>query len=688
MNTQQSVVTEGRTVEDAVRAALDLLQAAEHEVEVHVEAHPRGGVLGLGRRKARVRVHRVAASPSEDALEEALAEQAALAEQVAADDVPVHEEPSGPIATVSVQGGEVRVNAPEDRPGDPIIRPGEHARVWINDQLATGPQAVTEQDVIRVAPVETAPETIIMVQISEDQFTASISVSLHPGIRYRLIDLPPSPNVTVRAERDEVLPPTIPTVADLESALAERGVVFGISTEALTQIVQQLEQDAMRAQQPVPVAFGVPTKPTVDERIELLFDPSDRVRTELEDHQADLLGLYKLSSVSAGAELGVKHPGTKGTPGRTVTGQEVPVNEPRPTPIKVGDGVAWDDDGKTLIATRGGRPTMARNVISIHSQHTVRGDVDPSTGHIEFDGDVVIGGNVSDSMRVISKGAVSVGNSVSTAVVEADESVTVGRGIVKSKVVAGARYAQLFRPMAFLQPLAQDLRHLVQAITQVTLDPRSGTGDFQRVTVGSLVRRLLDGKFSDVERRIRELRELIQNAGEDRPDNELIDFVDALHKGLVGLGPHSLKDLSDLAHLQERTAAYVDEFNELQTAAFDVTTGFIDNSEVMAGGQIVCRSGGTSYSRLWAGTGVVMDSGVFRGTSITVNNGNVTVKEAGSRTATPAHIEIVHNGEFRARIVHPGVVVTISNQRHTFRHQELNVRVRLVDGELHVRTGA
>ena len=79
-----------------------------------------------------------------------------------------------------------------------------------------------------------------------------------------------------------------------------------------------------------------------------------------------------------------------------------------------------------------------------------------------------------------------------------------------------------------------------------------------------------------------------------------------------------------------------------------------------------------------------MQSGAFRGNTITVNKGDVVLKEAGSRSATPAHIEILTEGTFRAEVVHAGVVVVIGGLRHPFRMEERGVRVRVVDGELQV----
>src|SRR5690606_22696959 len=150
--------------------------------------------------------------------------------------------------------------------------------------------------------------------------------------------------------------------------------------EALENVVRTVAENPAAAKEPQPVAFGIPAVPTEDERVELFFDPAVRVRAEIDEERADLLGLFTLSSVAEGDVLAVVHPGRKGTPGGTVTGRDGQVTERRPARLKVGAGAEWLGDGRTVAATRGGRPTYIRNTIAVHPEHRVAGDGDPATG--------------------------------------------------------------------------------------------------------------------------------------------------------------------------------------------------------------------------------------------------------------------------------------------------------------------
>lgn len=124
-----------------------------------------------------------------------------------------------------------------------------------------------------------------------------------------------------------------------------------------------------------------------------------------------------------------------------------------------------------------------------------------------------------------------------------------------------------------------------------------------------------------------------------------------------------------------------------QGDACDVITRHVHNSEVRASGNIVVQGGGCFYSRLWAGRGVAMQTGAFRGELATVHEGEVALSEVGSRLGAEVHIYITTDGVFRAQKVHPGVKVTIDNRTFAFQTEAQDVQVRLVDGELRVDRG-
>ncbi len=110
-----------------------------------------------------------------------------------------------------------------------------------------------------------------------------------------------------------------------------------------------------------------------------------------------------------------------------------------------------------------------------------------------------------------------------------------------------------------------------------------------------------------------------------------MQLVNGLHGLLAGLSPLSIKSLDQITELQRQLANVIREFDDQPKELFDVSAGFVHNSDVLAAGRIIVHSGGCAYSRLWSGTGVKIESGVFRGSTLTVHAGNVVIKEVGSR---------------------------------------------------------
>ena len=90
---------------------------------------------------------------------------------------------------------------------------------------------------------------------------------------------------------------------------------------------------------------------------------------------------------------------------------------PREVVLSAGEGAILTKDGKRVVATRSGRPTMSRRrnkfKVSVVNELVHAGDVDLSSGNIGFKGDVLILGNVTENMLVESKQDIKINGLVS-----------------------------------------------------------------------------------------------------------------------------------------------------------------------------------------------------------------------------------------------------------------------------------
>ncbi|MCR4317177.1 MAG: FapA family protein [Planctomycetes bacterium] len=147
------------------------------------------------------------------------------------------------------------------------------------------------------------------------------------------------------------------------------------------------------------------------------------------DGRANYYEKSGLKPVAEKEKLGVIIDPTKGVPGKDVAGQELPAKDGVVCEIKAGDGVRILDDGKTIVAEKGGRLEKFGATLDISDVFRVDGDVDFSSGNIDFTGIVSIKGNVRDLFHVKAGKLIEVGGFVEGARLESGCDIRVQGGI-------------------------------------------------------------------------------------------------------------------------------------------------------------------------------------------------------------------------------------------------------------------
>ena len=80
--------------------------------------------------------------------------------------------------------------------------------------------------------------------------------------------------------------------------------------------------------------------------------------------------------------------------------------------FQVGNNIAISEDKLSLIANINGCLFIKSGVLHVDDVYQIRGDVDFHTGNIDFNGDVIIGGDVKSGFKIISKGNIYVNGTV------------------------------------------------------------------------------------------------------------------------------------------------------------------------------------------------------------------------------------------------------------------------------------
>lgn len=146
--------------------------------------------------------------------------------------------------------------------------------------------------------------------------------------------------------------------------------------------------------------------------------------------QVDYTALNLVQNVEEGEAICRIIPSLNGTPGTTVMGGVIPAKDGKPAAVPKGRNTELSEDGSKLVATRSGHVEYSNRTFQVKPVLEIGGDVDFSTGSINFLGDVHIQGDVTSGFSVRAMGNIMVDGLVEAATVEAGGDLVVAKGVV------------------------------------------------------------------------------------------------------------------------------------------------------------------------------------------------------------------------------------------------------------------
>lgn len=244
------------------------------------------------------------------------------------------------------------------------------------------------------------------------------------------------------------------TVQQLQDILQNHGVVFGIDYPHLQQIAADPKSYTYAR---TVIASGTKSISGRDGSVKYVFEMNtgSKKPQEHEDGTVDYKELSKINNVKKGQLIGQRYLATEGTPGKAVTGEILLPVSGKDVRFKMGKNVFTDEEGLALYAAIDGMVTRTdRDKVNVFPVYEVNGDVDYSTGNIDFIGTVVIRGNVCPGFKVKASGDIRITGGVEAAELEADGSIDISAGILgqnKARIKAGNEIKSSFIQDAFVE---------------------------------------------------------------------------------------------------------------------------------------------------------------------------------------------------------------------------------------------
>jgi hypothetical protein len=251
---------------------------------------------------------------------------------------------------------------------------------------------------------EIEPYARIVVELSRDKMKATIRYDTREGAR-------------------------LPTKEMIMAALEEAGVVYGIDEEAIENGIGSLT--------PFTAAEGLPAVNGENAYIDRKFNLGVQGKPVIDEYdKVDYKDLNLFVLAKENQTLAIRIPQTKGTNGKNVLGGVVPAQNGRPIPMPEGKNTKVVGEHR-LIATVNGQIVDKGSRISVDPRLVIKGAVGVSTGDVDFDGSVLIGGSVEPGFKVTATGDIQINGSINGAEVT-------GRNVYISGGITGAERVKVF----------------------------------------------------------------------------------------------------------------------------------------------------------------------------------------------------------------------------------------------------
>ncbi len=561
---------------------------------------------------------------------------------------------------VSVEGGRVKICPPIGRGKKASITPGKNVSIFVNGDEIADTRMLAEDDRVVIRPVEEKATVKCSVERDKRLMSAFLSVAYVQGRIYRVADHLPVNSLVVNAEpAGEIPAPTLEFKTVMRKLAANHVAKKLVDKEKILRLLA-VKKDFIRE----PVARGIEPRLPVDEEIDYVFTKKKHVGTE-----SNRL-LNRIISVEPEEVLAVKVPPVAGEPGVDVTGAPVLPREPKRVEIKVGEGAVLVEGGAKAVAKLTGRPDVTNGIISVFPVYVHSGDVSPTSGDIEFKGDVEITGNVEDYMVVRAGGNGTINGYVANATIDCGGNITVKGNVITSKLVAGGLSALYKEISRYLGVVDRHMSSLIKSVGQLQQQFAGG-----KLPVGSAVKLILERKMPYLPKKCAEFKKSVEGRMEiNLIDKDILDLIRDLATAFsVHAAEKRLPDIQSLLVLARRIKKIVAALDGMVGRDASIFCSYAQSSTLVANCDIHIEGKGCFQSMLRAGNRVTV-IGIVKGGEI-VANGPVKIAVAGSEVGVTTRIKTVAEHFVKLDVVWPGVKVWVGEVQKSYSARENKVLI-------------
>lgn len=211
---------------------------------------------------------------------------------------------------------------------------------------------------------------------------------------------------------------------DVQKLAAQAGVAIALNPMAVDYLLQSPNYNVTYV-----IARGQKPRDGKPAVITYHFAKShDNMPKLLENDKLDFRVLDLFENVEQNQALVTKTPAEKGENGFTVKGEALSAKDGRDYSLPRGKNVVASEDGLQLFAAISGRVDIINNKVVVSNLFETK-DIDMSVGNVDFNGDILIRGNVFGGFSVKAAGNIEVYGNVEAATLEAGGHIVLHQGV-------------------------------------------------------------------------------------------------------------------------------------------------------------------------------------------------------------------------------------------------------------------
>ncbi|MFT5542125.1 MAG: hypothetical protein ACI97K_001032 [Glaciecola sp.] len=222
-----------------------------------------------------------------------------------------------------------------------------------------------------------------------------------------------------------------PSFEDILALLNQHDVHKGISKKRVNSLLFEASESKSGKEHKDIVAKGLPPrngkpsyiKPLFPNALERILQPQ-----EVGNNKVNMRNLGDILCVPVSVAVAQRVAPTNGREGFTVSDEPLVAKKGDWVNIKLGTNTQISEaDENFVIATVAGLPKFENSVMVIEDTFQTKG-VNVGTGNIEYDGAVIVNGDVTESMVVIAKGDITINGFVESATIRAGGDIIITEG--------------------------------------------------------------------------------------------------------------------------------------------------------------------------------------------------------------------------------------------------------------------